>query len=984
MTLSTLSSLRLSAAATVIVFSATALLAQPARLKPVLLDVNLPDVAECHGILGQEIADIVRAAHDDPARTFERWRHDHRNMMEAPPVVECESKLWKALNRNAGLLNVARVPAGTESLSLRPSDPAAEQFLRELSASIGSNVDPAGGVPDYQGETAIAINPNNPQQIVASANTYYQDPSPICQSPTGGAAQTYGTMAMYGSIDGGGTWIHRCAPWPATLTGGISGANQYFGSDPSVAWDAQGRAYSVYMLLSASYSDAGTALVCYRSADAGNSWTYLGTIVNNITSTSPFDDKELLAIDNSPGPATTLSHPGRIYVIWDENNVERVAYSDDGAAWTTVVLPTPAFGQYDIGGDIKVGNDGTVYAIWNRLTGDIQTGEATVFSKSVNGGASWSAPATVATEALFSFGSNNAPPAQDAREIDAFGSLSVDTNPASAFYGRLYVAFTDFPSGTTSGTDTNIYVVSSSNGGTTWSTRVKVNDDTGTATQFFPWLAVDPTDGSVNVSWYDTRADANNRRTQNYYARSSNGGTSFEPNILVTDAGASWVNHVNYSDESSSDNSGYNGNQYGDYSGIAAYNRQVHPLWTDSREFYPASGDSRLEDVATATIVNCSAPTTVNAPGVAPGSSCPASVGLTWSAPGSWGTNATGGTYFVYRGTTSTFASATLIASNIVATSYNDSTGVSGTTYYYFISAKNNCPGTALTPMSTNSPASSSIVFPAVITITPASIPAGAIGTAYNTSFSQSGGAANASFSESGLLPTGLTFSGNALSGTPSQTGTFPITITAFDTNGCSGSTNYTLTILLADGSAPANLIATATSTTQVSLTWLGVANTNHYEVWRSSGGVFAPAGTAPGAAFIDTVSAGTTYRYQVRAINNASVASPYSNYDIATTILFNDDPLIAMSTAIQAVHITQLRTAVNAVRATAGLSPYSFTDSSVAGILIKATHVMELRTALDPARSALAVPALSYTNPLTPGTLVRAIDLTEIRNGVK
>src|SRR4029077_904785 len=166
-------------------------------------------------------------------------------------------------------------------------------------------------------------------------------------------------------------------------------------------------------------------------------------------------------------------------------------------------------------------------------------------------------------------------------------------------------------------------------------------------------------------------------------------------------------------------------------------------------------------------------------------------------------------------------------------------------------------------------------------------------GTAYNVGFSQNGGT-NVTFLENGALPAGLTFSGTTLSGTPSQAGTFPITITAVDANGCSGSTSYTLTILLPDGSAPGNLVATATSTTQIILTWFGVANTSYYEVQRSSGGAFVTIGTPSVTALIDnTVGAGTTYRYQVRAINNASVASPYSNYDIATTIFFNDDPLI-------------------------------------------------------------------------------------------
>src|SRR5205085_1309207 len=131
-----------------------------------------------------------------------------------------------------------------------------------------------------------------------------------------------------------------------------------------VAWDSQGRAYAAYMLL-ADGSNLSTAIVVARSTDAGQSWTPLGTVVNDLANPSLFDDKEMMAIDNSAGPPSAKSHPGRIYVVWDQNNIERVAYSDDGAAWSTVVLPATGFGNFDIGSDVKVGADGTVYVIWN-------------------------------------------------------------------------------------------------------------------------------------------------------------------------------------------------------------------------------------------------------------------------------------------------------------------------------------------------------------------------------------------------------------------------------------------------------------------------------------------------------------------------------------------------------------------------------------------------------------------------------------------
>jgi uncharacterized repeat protein (TIGR01451 family) len=668
-----------------------------ARTVPVLTMANAQElVPQCREILNQDVLDLANTSVEDPGEIFEANRRAHPHMIEMPPPVECASELWEAVR------NPDRAPVVPDLINARQYSFDSVYSMDVLSASIGTNVDPSSGIEGYQGETSIAIDPNNPLHIVAHSNTFFKDTTPQCQSPTGGTANTFGTMALFGSSDGGQTWTYNCAPWPASVTGGVAGATFWFGSDPALAWDNQGRAYATYMLISQSASASGASIVTARSSDNGATWQSLGTVTAGITSTTIGNDKEMMAIDNTSGQA--FSHPGRIYVIWDAANVEKIAYSDNGSAWTTVNF---ASNTGAIGGNVVVGADGTVYAIWTRYNI-----ENIVFSKSTDGGATWTAPAVIATLALQSFGSNNLPPAQDQRGVNGFGAIDIDRNPNSAFFGTMYVSFPDFPAGTTSGSDINTYVIRSTNGGTNWSTRVKVNDDNFGATQFFPWLAVDQSDGTVNVSWIDSRIDPLNRKTQAVYARSSDGGLSFEPNILVSDGGSAFRNTVNYSDENSTDNPTYNGNQYGDYTGIAAFNRQVHPLWTDSRMFFPTAdtqSPTRREDNATAVITNCSAPVTVNAPSV--NSSTAPSVAVTWGAPAGWGTNATNGTYSVYRSTDPTFPSGAPLASNLTATSYVDTTGVAGTTYYYFVTAKNNCPGTALTPMSTNSAASASVVF---------------------------------------------------------------------------------------------------------------------------------------------------------------------------------------------------------------------------------------------------------------------------------
>ena len=184
---------------------------------------------------------------------------------------------------------------------------------------------------------------------------------------------------------------------------------------------------------------------------------------------------------------------------------------------------------------------------------------------------------------------------------------------------------------------------------------------------------------------------------------------------------------------------------------------------------------------------------------------------------------------------------------------------------------------------------------------------------------------------------------------------------------------------------APTNFVASATSSTQVGLSWTAAAGATLYEVERSANNSAFALITTTSTAISDTGrTADTTYVYRVRALHGAA-GSPYVT-DAATTTIFTDDPLTA-GTKIKAVHFTQLRTAVNAMRAAAGLGAQSFTDPGLAaGTTIKAVHLTQLRTALDQARAAIGLSALAYTDAaITPhATKVKAAHVTELRNGVK
>jgi hypothetical protein len=264
--------------------------------------------------------------------------------------------------------------------------------------------------------------------------------------------------------------------------------------------------------------------------------------------------------------------------------------------------------------------------------------------------------------------------------------------------------------------------------------------------------------------------------------------------------------------------------------------------------------------------------------------------------------------------------------------------------------------------------------------------------TAYDANYNLATGyAGTIHFTSSDLaatLPSNYTFTGG-----DAGTHTFPLTlrttgrqtVTATDTV---DPTVVGLRTVSVGPAAPASLVATATSTAQVALTWSASTGAASYQISRlSASSPLAVIGTSNTTSYNDnTVTAGASWLYKVRALDASSNASGYSPADAATTIMFTDDPLAAGSTKVKAVHLTELRQAVNAMRAAASLGSTSFTDASPAGVNIKTVHINELRTSLAAARSALGLSALAFTDSSLSAytSTVRAVHFTELRNGVK
>jgi hypothetical protein len=415
--------------------------------------------------------------------------------------------------------------------------------------SYGSNVD-ASHECGSQSETSIAINPANTNNVIAGSNEIQRLPM----------------RAMY-STDGGQTFTGVDLPLPPPRT-----RNGFdFGSDPGVAFDSDGNAYYSYIVVFFSTGGAinGTEMAVAHSSDGGATWT--ATYFNPQTGNAQFNDKPMITVD------TGSAHHNRVYVSWDNatgsssstkngNNV-LLSYSDDGGLTfsTPVSVSGPFTGRTGaIGADPYVTANGTVHVAWQ------DTAHGTIVdAASSDGGQTFSSPHLIASVNAFQF------------NVAAQASRGALVYPSCGSYQTtLYCSYTN-------GNDaaTNVYVAKSTDGGATWtSTGVPAGGD-----QFNQWLAVDPSNGSVNVAYYDTGTHG---ATSTLYtlARSTDGGSTY---------GAAAVANAP-TDESCCSPSVNLGNQYGDYEGIAAYGGVVRPVWTDRRQAVIDLG--LREEVFTATL----------------------------------------------------------------------------------------------------------------------------------------------------------------------------------------------------------------------------------------------------------------------------------------------------------------------------------------------------------------------------------------------
>jgi uncharacterized protein YhjY with autotransporter beta-barrel domain len=212
------------------------------------------------------------------------------------------------------------------------------------------------------------------------------------------------------------------------------------------------------------------------------------------------------------------------------------------------------------------------------------------------------------------------------------------------------------------------------------------------------------------------------------------------------------------------------------------------------------------------------------------------------------------------------------------------------------------------------------------ISLNPATLPAGTAGTAYSQLLTITGGIAPYTVTLTGTLPTGLSFDTGTLtfSGTPTQSGTFNISVTATDSTGGTAATvtnNYTLTI-----AAPSLTLTPATVPA-------GTAGVAYSQAFTASGGI-APytyaisAGALPaglsftaGGLLSGTPTVAGTFNFSVTATDSTTgtagtVTVAYTLTLSVPTIVVNPPVLPNAVLSVPYNHV------INAV---GGTQPYTF-----------------------------------------------------------
>lgn len=426
--------------------------------------------------------------------------------------------------------------------------------------------------PPISDEFGLFLNRN----MIEESSTLPQNESSIAINPLApnvlisSAVDGRNGAIVYISTNGGLSWTNRNL--------GVVHPNWQTGNDPSVAFDYQGNGYMMYGAFPRAVDgnftgESGVYLA--KTTDNGVTWQPHIVVIEHVgamTLDSAFEDKYYVEIDNS----AASPYRGNLYTPWkrvtDRDSATQIVFTrsvDGGLTWSEPIPVSPrkpgTSKDTTFGQSFPLsttGPDGTVYVVWND--GPIRS---LGFARSTDGGRTFSPP---------SYPVQGYPTLGTARQLgeDVYhvlkGTFRAETYPTmmadnstSPRRGWLYLAWA-------AGTNPDVYFIRSTDGGTTW-TQPKVIHSDPRNDQWWPWLSVDEATGDIAVMYSDSRNDPENILIDTYVSYSSDGGDT-------------WIDRRATDAMSDFRRNPYVGGIFaGDYSGNAFLNGKVYPSFLDTR-----------------------------------------------------------------------------------------------------------------------------------------------------------------------------------------------------------------------------------------------------------------------------------------------------------------------------------------------------------------------------------------------------------------
>ena len=369
-------------------------------------------------------------------------------------------------------------------------------------------------------EPSIMVNPNNTEHMVAGSNV----------------------DNMYYSIDGGQSWTAE----KLSSSYGVWG-------DPCIIVDTANRYYFLHLSNPPSGGYWIDRIVCQTKEEIGGDWNN-GSFMGYIPPKQ--QDKEWAIVDRSNN---------NIYVTWtqfddyassnpdDFSNILFSKSTDNGESWSDVLQINEVSGDCidsdntTEGAVPAVGPNGEIFVAWAGPAG-------LVFDRSTDQGSTWLDQDIFISDIPGGWDF-------DVPGIQRCNGLPITICDLSngANHGTIYVNWSDQRNGSD---DTDVWLAKSTDGGNSWSSPIRVNDDGPGKHQFFTWMDIDQTNGNLYFVYYDRRNyDDNN--TDVYMAVTKDGGETFT-NFKISESPFLPSSNI----------------FFGDYTNLSVHDNVIRPIWT--------------------------------------------------------------------------------------------------------------------------------------------------------------------------------------------------------------------------------------------------------------------------------------------------------------------------------------------------------------------------------------------------------------------